>query len=199
MKVSYNDIPLIMAYILAGMPSVDRLKEIAKEECTKEQYPKMIEILDRIEEIFSEIDKDKLKKAMKEDKEKEKEDLHLDEGCAEFDDEGDEEEDVFYKVLANAYGEENIYDYDMPFFRVLECMYYEDCPANVFFKKSDMLDAKSFKDVPAICRVEEEDGSTKICSFNLRTKHADTDNILKSVYEDQLFSNDWVALALTQE
>ena len=198
MKVTQNDIPLIMAYILAGMPSMDRLKEIAKEECTKEQYPKMIEVLDRIEEIFSEMNKDKLKKAMEEDREEA--DTVPDEGCAEFaDDEDDGEEDVLYKVLANAYGEENIYDYDMPFFRVLECMYYEDCPANVFFKKSDMLDAKSFKDVPAICRICEKDGSTKICSFNLRTKHADTDNVLECVDEEELFSNDWVALALTQE
>ena len=198
MKVTQNDVPLIMAYILAGMPSVDKLKEIAKEECTKEQYPKMIEILDHIEEIASEMDMGALKKAMEEDKKEAEEDQNPDEGCAEFDEEGDEE-DVLYKVLANAYGEENIYDYDMPFFRVLECMYYEDCPANVFFKKSDMLDAKSFKDVPAICRVCEKDGSTKICSFNLRTKHADTDNVLECVDEEELFSNDWVALALTQE
>lgn len=198
MKVTQNDVPLIMAYILAGMPSMDRLKEIAKEECTKEQYPKMIEVLDRIEEIFSEMNKDKLKKAIEEDREEA--DTAPDEGCAEFaDDEDDGEEDVLYKVLANAYGEENIYDYDMPFFRVLECMYYEDCPANVFFKKSDMLDAKSFKDVPAICRVCEKDGSTKICSFNLRTKHADTDNVLECVDEEELFSNDWVALSLTQD
>jgi len=198
MKVTQYDVPLVLAYILAGMPPIDKLKEIAKEECTKEQYPKMVEILDRIEEIFSEMDMDKLKKAMEEDREEA--DTAPDEGCAEFDEDNENgEEDVLYKVLANAYGEENIYDYDMPFFRVLECMYYEDCPANVFFKKSDMLEAKSFKDVPAICRVSEEDGSTKICSFNLRTKHADTDNVLQSVYEDQLFSNDWVALALTQE